>query len=152
MEELAFRGKRVGLLTLGSTLIFLSKIDISKTRCISIRSFILTKKHFQSLVSCCYNCTELRLPNCKLEDTEDIKFRDDLPYKLSIIGLERTGASHNSNWVSNFSKFSGILRAISNCGLGESLKRINLRHCEFGQMQVLSELENYGLRHIRLNL
>jgi len=67
----------------------------------------------------------LLLKECTIE-SEGMKLRNDIKYKLKKIQLDRSGHPNYSNWLEKPEKFQAILKAIVESSLVNELEVIDV--------------------------
>mmetsp|Transcript_502 Transcript_502/g.443 ORF Transcript_502/g.443 Transcript_502/m.443 type:complete len:124 (-) Transcript_502:41-412(-) len=113
-------------------------------RRISIKGFILKKKHLQSLISHTRNLEIFELEKCKIE-TLSLKFHN-IKYKVTEIDFRNCGNLEYSDWVNNPAGFFSILNAIEECGLKDSVKFISIRNFDFRDEEIIDRYMDMGIR------
>jgi hypothetical protein len=70
-------------------------------------------------------------------------------YKISFLSFPWSGhPSYGNGWHSYEHRFENIVKGIKNCGLKDSLKTIDVHHCQIGKAKASEILSKHGLRAI----
>ena len=116
---------------------------------VKVNCFELSEEELQKVVEASRNAKLLLLDNCNIHCSKTLKFSNQCSYNTQYLGFNKCGAEgRNSDWIDNPLLFENIVKAISKCGLKESLKTVNIVDCRLDKSNVEKMFKKYGLADI----
>ncbi|CAI2379106.1 unnamed protein product [Moneuplotes crassus] len=86
----------------------------------ALTRYKISRGNFERIIIFGRNIQSIKLDECIL-DTEGVKFRSNLKYKIKTLDLYCSGNKSKSNWIDNPERAISIFRAISECSLNCSI-------------------------------
>ncbi|CAI2378148.1 unnamed protein product [Moneuplotes crassus] len=109
----------------------------------------INRRHFEAIIHNTSHLERLEFYICKI-DSEGLRFRTDLDYKVKVLSFISSGEVSNSNWLVHPVRFEYILNAIANCSLKTSLQLIDIKWCFIHQDNAENMFLKHNLRNIKV--
>uniref|UniRef100_A0A7S3JB58 Uncharacterized protein n=1 Tax=Euplotes harpa TaxID=151035 RepID=A0A7S3JB58_9SPIT len=111
--------------------------------------FIYTKDDFERTVKACHNAARIVFRGSKIELTQDMDFSGP-SYKAEYFSVEFCGDYKQEEWSESPGKLEIIIRAISNCGLRDTLRTFNVISCGLSVYSVTSLFKLYEMPDVEV--
>ena len=112
-------------------------------------------KSFEQIVKASYNWERLTFWFSTIHLPETLDFRIDTNYKIKHLSFQDSGNTYwtilKTDWMTDPTAFSKIVNAISESGLKESLKEINIqKNKTLNKENLQQEFNDKGMSHISI--
>ena len=117
------------------------------TKKVFISGCEITQKNFQGLFHSSSNCEELFLYNCRI-NYKELKFRKDIKYSIKTVRFNACCPTKDKSVEKEPLKIRVILKAISKCGLKDSIKNMELLYDMVDKNMAYKLVKKYNLTGI----
>ena len=93
---------------------------------IYVKNLEISSTNLSTIIKSSSHCKRLVIRGSKIDVSEELNFDIKSDYKIEELSFRNCGTDDKSNWKNNKSELLKILKAIKNCGLNKSLKKISL--------------------------
>ena len=116
---------------------------------IFINLWLYSKSNFERIVKASCNTLRLHIRNSRIQLYDEYDFSGP-EYKTTYLSFAYCGDHSDDDWTNNPSRFENIIKAISKCGLKESLQVINIDNTGITKDIAESYLEKYDMSNITI--
>ena len=130
----------------------LAKAASGVSHSLEMKYFEVSEEDLQQIVKAYANAKCVYLNDCDIHCSKPLDFSTKHTYKIEQLGFYGCGEEdRKSDWIADPSLFENIVKAISKCGLRDSLNYININNWKLKQSDVEKIFEKYGMKEIRIN-
>ena len=113
--------------------------------------FKLNSNELNTIIKSFSQCKQVVIRACKIVIDTHIDFTITNDYKTDYLDFGGTGGSYYSNWKGKPLDFDKIVKAISECGLKQSLNTLGVKYCGFDNIdQAKAVLTKYDCTEVKV--
>ena len=131
----------------------ITKAITSVTNEIYFNNFEISEYDLEQIIKSAYKCKRLMFNFWDIHCSKKLNFKITKNYKINLLSFWgcgwKTATERKSDWKKTPSIFKNIIVAISECGLKDSLKQVNINYNETLKKDKVQELfNNFGMSQI----
>ena len=100
------------------------------TKEVYIKGFYFKRADLQKFIMAAHNVEKLVFDNCSIRCLKQLNFGEDIQYNIKYLSFQSCGDINSiylkTHWIKTSKSFKNIIDAISECGLKNSLEKINI--------------------------